>query len=340
VLHLDQRASGIWRIRGTVHGVTVNESARTRSKSEARLILKARAAQIFGQVYGITPAGKPLPPPPDEDPTTFADAAISWMSAGGNSTTYHYFPSVLQALADMPLADITNGTLRRTADQLFTTQAATTVNRHFFTLVSAILNHAAEERMMVPFKVRKAKTVKAAFEWYEPERIETVLAAAGDLEPMLTFFVATGARPSEVTTLTWGQVGRDNKRVVLWKTKGGRVRSYDMGRRGRAVMPERRGADDFVFLNGNGQPYARSPDGRFYGPRQRVDRMTKRTGIPPISLRALRHTWATWQYSLEPDLFKLQANGGWSTVAMVENYTHVASPDIAKRVKAHGWADE
>jgi len=334
MLTLDQRPSGIWRIRGTHHGVRIDQSARTRSKTEARAILKQLEVSIFADVHGVALPGQASR---SVSEPTFGDAAALWLEAGGNSTLYFYFDTVIHAIGDTALSDITNGYLHRQARKLFPTQSASTINRGYFALASVIMTHAAEEKLAPPIKIRKLKTEKSAYEWYEPERIEALITAAGPMAPLITFCVASGARTSEVMSLTWGQVGLDGRRIVFWKTKGGRVRSFDLCARGRAALPER-GADDVhVWLDGNGEPYSQSPDKRYYGPKRRLDRLTKRVGLPRTSIRSFRHTWATWQYSVNPDLLKLQEKGGWSTVAMVQNYTHVASPEIKKRVLDHGW---
>lgn len=330
MLRLSKRDSGIWRVRGTFHGVAVDQSTKCRSKTEARRFVKGLERRIYERVYAPES-------PDDRSVLSFADAAVSWMESGGNSTIYHYFDRVILELGEDRLADLTNGRLQRAATKLFPTQKASTINRGFFALVSVILTHAAEERMMTPFKIRKLKEEKAPYEWYQPEEIERLLDAAGSMRPLLEFHVATGARPSEAVSLKWSQVGLDGRRVIFWKTKGGLIRSFDLCERGRSALPERRGPDDFVFLGADGKPYRQSPDGRYYGPKKRLDRLTKRHGLRRFNLRPMRHTWATWQYSLEPDKLRLQMKGGWANSNMVDIYTHVASKDIKDRALAHGW---
>ena len=44
---------------------------------------------------------------------------------------------------------------------------------------------------------------------------------------------------------------------------------------------------------------------------------------PAFSPHDLRHTWASWHYSLHRDLLALKIEGGWSAVALVERYAHL-----------------
>ena len=49
-----------------------------------------------------------------------------------------------------------------------------------------------------------------------------------------------------------------------------------------------------------------------------------RAGISPeITPHDLRHTWASWHYAVHRDLLALKAEGGWSSVALVERYAHL-----------------
>ncbi len=70
-LKLYPRKSGIFHIRGTVQGKRVDESARTRVRSEAEAIRAKLEADLFKRaVYG------------DKSVATFAEAAVVYMEAG------------------------------------------------------------------------------------------------------------------------------------------------------------------------------------------------------------------------------------------------------------------
>jgi integrase len=54
---------------------------------------------------------------------------------------------------------------------------------------------------------------------------------------------------------------------------------------------------------------------------RRPDRPSVRKRFAPQArLHGLRHTWASWQCALHPDLLRLKEEGGWETLSMVERY--------------------
>lgn len=326
MLKLEQRPSGIYRIRGTLHGVSVNKSARTRSRAEAEQIKKAWEKKIFAEAHDLIPK---------EQRYTFAEAAESWLKSGGNATLYFYFERVLAALGPVSLGDITRGFLNQEAKRLFPTQKNSTINRGFFALVSVILTHAAEERMTSPMKIKPLKVKKKPLDWHTPEKIEALLSEAEHLEPLLTFLIGTGARTSEAMRLEWSEVSQDGRRVTFWNTKANRPRSVDLCNRTARMMPPR--TIGRVFRREDGRPWSESDDQRFYGFGQKLLRLCRRKDMQPVKPHSLRHSWASWNYALDPDPLRLMIKGGWSSLKMVENYAHVATPDLAKRVRDHGW---
>ena len=44
---------------------------------------------------------------------------------------------------------------------------------------------------------------------------------------------------------------------------------------------------------------------------------------PQLTPHDLRHTWASWHYAVYRDLLKLNVDGGWSSVLLVERYAHL-----------------
>lgn len=322
MLRIEKRKnSGIWRIRGTLHGKSVDQSARTRSEAEAKRIKDAIEREIFAEVYGFK----------DKKPEhTFADAAVAWLEAGGDVTPFPYFEAALSAMGSLLLADITQGTIDKKALAVMPTQAPATRKRHFYTPVSIILGFAADERMMNYMRIKRPSVKVTRPDIFTPSEFETLLSASGDFAPLLTFFLGTGGRTGEVMRVDHNDFSPSRGRVVFWRTKADKVRSVDMCERTREALPER----------GTGRlwpRYTESSNGRFYGPATRMGRICTRLGWKPYGPHTLRHTWASWQYAIKPDTLRLMQKGGWSDQKMVENYVHLGTPDLGKEVLAHGW---
>ncbi|RKQ68985.1 integrase [Litorimonas taeanensis] len=326
MLKLDQRPSGIWRIRGTLHGVTVDKSARTRSRAEAEQIRKAWEREIFAQIYGFKDNSKNH---------TFADAAEAWVLSGGDTTAFYYFEKILTQLAQISLNDLTVGRIKREARVSFPTQSNATINRHFMGLVSVILNHAADEKMIPAVRMKRLPVKKTRIDWQPPSVIENLIDVAGDMAPLITFVVGTGARTNEVFRLDWKDVSPKGERVTLWRTKGNHPRSIDLCPRTRAALPER--GIGFVWKRQDGQPWSEAPNGRFYGPARKLSRICKAHELPNIGIHSLRHSWASWQYAIDKDPIALMGRGGWTSLKMVLNYAHLATDDLAQQVEEYGW---
>jgi integrase len=52
-------------------------------------------------------------------------------------------------------------------------------------------------------------------------------------------------------------------------------------------------------------------------------RACKKVGIADFRWHDLRHTWASWHVQAGVDPQHLKTLGGWSTLAMVERYSHL-----------------
>ncbi|WP_427452247.1 tyrosine-type recombinase/integrase [Litorimonas sp. WD9-15] len=331
MLRLDKRPSGIWRIRGTHHGVKIDQSARTREKYEADIIREKLEADIFNQVFGLT---KP------ENDFTFADAVTRWLNAGKQVDPFPYLEKIIEVMADDKLADMTQGKIDARSFEVFPTQADATRRRHFYTPVSVILKFAAADRMMpfLPLNRPSGRTKKVP-RIFTPAEFETLINADPDFAETLTFLVGTGARTSEAFGLDWKHVSSQSNRVTFWDTKGQLVRSIDLDVRTRSMMPPRHPQGGPVFRSPeNGSPWSKNQDNnRFYGPALRMQRLAKRLGIPKFSPHTFRHTWASWHYAVHTDLVLLQRDGKWADSKSVQVYVHLGSPDLGKEVQKAGW---
>jgi len=132
---------------------------------------------------------------------------------------------------------------------------------------------------------------------------------------------------SEAIYLSWDDRSVDlaGGRVILWadRTKAKKRRNAEMPPvvvAALANLPHREGA---VFRRPDGEPYAhKSATGgqmktAFYATLRRA-RLS-----PEFTPHTLRHTWASWHYSLHKDPLRLKTDGGWSSLALVVRYAHL-----------------
>src|SRR6185369_12348086 len=131
-------------IRGTYLGVHVDRTAGTPEQRVAAKALKKTREAIERGEYRCGPEVAPQPV------ATFADAALAYLRAGGEIRFLRPIINLqgIFALCDKPLAEIDQIAIDNAARALYPDAPATTVNRQFYTPVSAVLKRAGIERQI------------------------------------------------------------------------------------------------------------------------------------------------------------------------------------------------
>lgn len=251
-----RRESGIYHIRGTHHGVRVDRSANTRVRADAQKVAERLEREIFNEVVLKKPRER-----------TFAEAATMYMRAGGERAPLQ--PILRQVVevdggrsvfGELALGDIDQSVVDALALAIYPDAQGSTRNRKIYTPVAAVLNAAASQPKWNyrGFRLRRPPEPKGRLDWRTPEEIEWWLERAGHAAPLLTTYVGSGARATELIELEWPGVSMGCERITLadTETKAQRERSIDLQPRVRAVFPARppsgRGR---VFLNAAGAPW-------------------------------------------------------------------------------------
>ena len=308
--------SGIYHVRGASHGIRIDQSARTRDKREAERFLEDLAAECRRR-------GEEA-----RRPRNIADAITGYLEAGGED---RYMNPVIDELGEKPLSRINQQIIDQAARRAYPKAKPSTLNRQFYTPVSAVLNYAADQGWMDRRRIRRPKQPQGRVDWRTPEEIETLLSVSGHLKPLLTFLAGTGCRLTEAIELEWEDVSPEGERVVFWETKAGYARHADLQPRVRDILPER--GEGRIWRNSRGHGW-HAYDAINLGLRK----ITERHGLPHISAHVFRHTWATWAYACTKDLTFLMQQGGWRSVNMVMRYAHTGSDDLAREVEKYGWS--
>lgn len=316
-LKIYPRPSGFYHIRGSVQGRRVDQSARTRVRSEAEALRASLEADLFRRsVYG------------DKSVATFEEAAEQFMLAGGSPD---HLTAILSEIGPTRLADINQVFVDRLAQRMRPTQRPSTVLRQVYAPISAVMNHAARQGLCDPFLIRKPKVKTARIDYLTPAEVDSLLIILPPhLQDLVTFLVGTGCRITEALDLQWSDVSPQGQRAVFWETKGDYSRGVDLQKQVRQRLPER--GNGAVWRNAAGEPWH-----AYDAVNLMLNRYTERYGFRRVHCHLFRHTWATWAMAVTNDFHFLMANGGWRSVTMVMRYAHAASPDLADDVKAHGW---
>jgi integrase len=335
--------SPYWYVRGTIRGINVDESTGLSDRRQAEEALALRQAEIVTQsIHGASAV------------RSFADAALSYMEAGGDGS--HLGP-LLRHFGARRLAEIGQHEIEEAAKKLKPKAAPATRNRQIFTPVSAVLHHAAAKRWCAKPVLARPKTPEGRVRWLTHAEAEKLIENAAHLKPLVVFLLATGARLSEALYLDWRQVELERSHVSFLNrgaggigTKNGVSRGVPLHPRALAALrdlPHRQGA---VFRrhyggtlwNGKkrpvGQPYAERGGAGGGQVKTAWKNMLKRAGITDFSPHDCRHTWATWHYAANRDITALMQLGGWKSPAMVMRYAHVNADHLSPTIDRI-WGD-
>lgn len=153
------------------------------------------------------------------------------------------------------------------------------------------------------------------------------------MKDVCSFALATGARASEILTLTWDKIDFERQIAIVSSdiAKSGRARSLLLGTEAMDVLKRRTNLrmSPYVFHRGKGKRISEVDKYDF-------NRALKRCKIENFRFHDLRHTWASWHVQNGTPLMVLKELGGWETLEMVKRYAHLNAKhllDYANHVK-------
>lgn len=206
MLTLYRRGRVYW-LRGCIAGRRIHRSCRTSERAIAEQIKADRERREWKRhLYGA------------EAVLTFSAAAILYLKAGKSP---RFLRPVMSFWKDTPVKDITAGGIRQAAVTLYPRASAATRNRQAIVPTQAVINHAAENELCSPIKVKRfpvQKTILPAssLQWLE--------AFAANSPPRLAalawFLFLTGSRIGTATNLRWSDVDLSAGEAILRKPKG------------------------------------------------------------------------------------------------------------------------
>lgn len=168
------------------------------------------------------------------------------------------------------------------------------------------------------------------YDWLRPDESAALLEAARDDtdRTLLLFALDTGARAAEQKALEWGDVDFRNGKVVIRRShvrgaieapKSGRVRAVPMTERlKRALKTHRHLRGELVFCHDNGSRLTTDDLHTV------LRRSLRRAGLRHIRWHDQRHTWASLLAAAGVPLVQIMEWGGWTSLAMVQRYAHLA----------------
>lgn len=306
-------------VRGTYLGQHVNESTGTGEVRVARQALRKIKEAIERGTFAR-----------DQGPT-FADAAMSYMLAGGERT---FLPLLLEHFKERPLSSIDQAAIDAAAGELYPIASNATRNRQVYTPVSAILKRAG---IHIPLKRPKGALGEKRTDWLSPAQAFRLFKEAEEIDwrfaVLLRFLTYTGCRLSEALNLEWKNVSLEEGTAFFPKTKPGTARtvflpSHIQSRLRRLAAPDGERPQSGRWPVGD-SVFRLTKGGRLYN----LLGDTKRAAdLPGVRFHTLRHTWATWMRKYgKVDTRGLIATGAWNDSQAAERYQHVVVAEEAKK---------
>lgn len=351
--------NGIFYLRGTVAGQSINESTRipTKYRKLAEAYRDKREIELIERA-ALGPKAT----------MTFAEAMLKYLVTNPAKTKGEMKRrrKVLDHFGLMKLSAIDQTVLEEAYEKLcLPGSKSSTHERNVYSPVMAVMNHAAFRKWCDLPEVERPKRGKPKTVWFEPlSALELLDNSAPHLRRLLLFYFCTGARVSEALYLDWRDVHLSDARVIFRDTKNGEDRVVRLPSAAVAMLSpladaqNRRGP---VFKRDDGQPYEES--GRDWGGqmktafhgalrraglagREVVEVWTDSRGIERERVKwhydhhphATRHSWSTWFYALTKDPLLLMNEGGWAHFSLVKRYTHLMPSDKIPDIRLI-WGD-
>lgn len=324
--------SSIWYTDFTYKGRRYRRSTGTTDRTTAERFEAELKASLYREiVFGEQPDH------------TFGELCKAFLDTRPSLTDLSRLQVLLPKIGEQtPLSSLTAAECDRV---LRTLQAErnlsnSTRNRYSFLLMSMLNKHAHRRLQWLPAPVSIPKLTEHAFrssdDWGDDDEIDgeirwitkpqaaALIAAAPDYwKNAIRLALNTGLRQRNVMRLQWRQVDFGQRTILVPKGLFKTRRRLVVPLNGAAVaaLREQWGKNkQYVFPHPTSTTYPHIyPDYRIW------QNCLKAAGIDTaFRWHDLRHTWASWMAMAGCQPAELMELGGWSSLKMVERYTHLS----------------
>lgn len=198
------------------------------------------------------------------------------------------------------------------------------------------LAHKAGYIEKLPY-IPKKKEPPIRVRWITKEQARMLIEKIGKdwLKDICSFALLTGARRTEILTMTWDKIDLTRKVAIVTNdvAKSEKARSLLLNNEAIELIKRQNGRHPkYVFVSAKGKPVTDIN-------RKSFTLATKKCLLHDFHFHDLRHTWASWHVQAGTPLFTLKELGGWETLEMVKKYAHLNADHLmehASKVEFHG----
>jgi integrase len=307
--------AGRWshfRVRGTEFGIYTDKSTGASDRKTAqRILIEWRAEAQRQAINGVRP-----------HKTTFAEAAISYMEAGGER---RFLAPLLTHFGNTPVAAIGQSELDASAVTLYPNATSATRNRQVYSPVSAIMKHSGVSQIL---KRPKGSQGTPRLTWLRPEEAMRLLDAAEAVDvrfaALCVFLLYTGCRLSEALRLKWSDVNLEESFAYVGRTKNGEPRAVH--------LPDHVGKALKSLSRDKPVVFRMSKCGRTYTMLNRAASMASVEIPDRVAFHIFRHSYAAWLRRYAGlDTTGLVATGAWKSRTAAAVYEHADVTEEARK---------
>ncbi|PHI41230.1 integrase [Actinobacillus succinogenes] len=140
------------------------------------------------------------------------------------------------------------------------------------------------------------------------------------MKNVCSFALLTGARMTEILSLTWDKVDFDRSIAIVSNdvAKSGKARALPLNKIALDLLKnlKQNRRNEYVFHRDTDKRIGRIDWHDFH-------QALNKSGIDNFRFHDLRHTWASWHVQAGTPLYTLKEMGGWETLEMVKKYAHL-----------------
>lgn len=316
-----------FKMRGTINGRRVEESTGFADKASAQQVLNARNAELDRHRLEVAVLGR-------SPAISFAEAIEVHLAEGGSK---RFLNPLFDELGTVTVDKITQELVNNVARKLYPKASPATINRQVYTPISSILRKV---NVFIKFKRPQNRRPKEIKVLTQDQAYKLISVSAEHLRPLIVFLLFTGARIGEALWLDWSCVSFDKMHVIFPKTKTGKPRGLPLHPDVIAALSTLTHRQGEIFRRPDGQRYKRLSyhdcDDTSAGSRIKTSFKSacRRAGLSNVRVHDLRHTWATWHYEQNHNLLGLMTAGGWTSLKMVQRYTHYNTEELRTDINA------
>jgi integrase len=290
----------VWQYRGTLAGNRLRGSTGASDKETAQRIASAIEDKFWKR--GLDGKEKGL---------TWPKAAALYLAAGKSPK---YLPALTKHWRDAKIADMSAGSIRQAAIDIYPSAKNSTRNRQCIVPTLAVINHCAELGHCSPLRMKRFKVDTKI---KKPVTLEWINAFEAncdrpDVRALAVFLYATGARISEARNVKWDDIDFGRRKVLIRQSKIGEERE--------AHLPPH------LFVTLANLSRDKSPfDVAYTTFRDAWARTTKAAGIEPLTFHSCRHGFATALHDKGVGVKTIAKAGGWKSAQhLFQTYLHAS----------------